>query len=218
MESEPALSFTSVSEAPVARHSAAARLIHWAVALAFVVAMATGLALYWRSILGWTLAIYGGKAAAVRLHFWFGIGLTGAGAAMFFLWRRAARWGPADTHFVKHLREYAARPDQSPPPETGFFNGGQKLYFWMVVGSVAVLFATGLVWWWRKEVPHGFYAVCRTTHRVVAVIMSGALLVHLYKATIGEPGTFRSMVRGTVTREWARSRRPKWFRDLNPRG
>jgi formate dehydrogenase subunit gamma len=44
--------------------------------------------------------------------------------------------------------------------------------------------------------------------------MSAGLLVHIYKATIGEPGTFRSMVSGTVTRQWARSRRPKWYRDL----
>jgi formate dehydrogenase subunit gamma len=44
--------------------------------------------------------------------------------------------------------------------------------------------------------------------------MLAGLLVHSYKASIGEPGTLRSMIRGTVTLQWARTRRPKWFRDI----
>ncbi|MFI5356796.1 MAG: formate dehydrogenase subunit gamma, partial [Opitutales bacterium] len=185
-----------------------------ALAVCFLVAMGTGLGLYWRSILSWTLPLYGGKPMAVNLHYWFGLGLGLTTALLFLVWRAAARWTPADTHFVKHLTQYAARPDQQPPAETGFFNGGQKLYFWAVVGSTLVLVLTGIVWWYRQDMPHTLYAVCRTTHRVLAVLMSGALLVHVYKATIGEPGTLRSMIRGTVTTDWARTRRPKWFRDL----
>ena len=179
--------------------------------------MATGLALYWRSILGWAIPLFGGKDMAVNLHFWSGVGLGLFTLLLYFLWRQKARWTPTDSHFVRHLGDYAARPDQAPPPETGFFNGGQKLYFWAVVVSGVILVGTGLVWWWRKEVPPSVYVICRTTHRVLAVIMSGGLLVHVYKATIGEPGTLRSMLRGTVTAEWARARRPKWFRDLGGR-
>jgi len=185
-------------------------------ALCFLVAMGTGFALYWH-ILRWTLPLYGGKDSAILLHFWFGLGLGLTTLLVYLVWRTLARWTPADTHFVKHLRKYAASPDQVPPPETGFFNGGQKLYFWSVVVSTALLVVTGVVWWFRKDVPHNVYAVCRTTHRVLAVVMSFALLVHIYKATIGEPGTFRSMVGGAVTREWARARRPGWFRSLGGR-
>lgn len=176
--------------------------------------MATGLTLYWRSILGWALPFLGGKEQAVELHFWFGLGLAVFMAALFVVWSAAAHWKPADTHFVRHLREYALRPDQQPPPETGFFNGGQKLYFWSVVIGLFILVATGIVWCYRPEVPHDVYAVCRTTHRVVGVILSAALLIHVYKATLGEPGTLRSMITGKVTREWARTRRPKWYREL----
>jgi formate dehydrogenase subunit gamma len=199
------------------RHSGFARTLHGGLAACFILVMATGLTLYWSSILKWAEPYFGGKPSTVNLHFWGGLALTFFTLLLFFLWRRKARWTPTDTHFVRHLRDYAMRPDQSPPPETGFFNGGQKLYFWAVVASGAVLFGTGLVWWFRKDVPHPVYAVCRTTHRVVGVIMSFGLLVHIYKATIGEPGTLRSMLRGTVTREWARTRRPKWFRDLGGR-
>jgi len=186
-------------------------------AACFIIVMFTGLALYWRSILGWMLPMFGGKETAINLHFWFGLGLGFFTLLLYFAWRAVARWTPADTHFVKHLRQYAASPSQLPPPETGFFNGGQKLYFWSVILSMAVFVVTGVVWWYRKDVPQNVYAVCRTTHRILAVIMSGGLLVHIYKASIGEPGTLRSMIGGTVTREWARIRRPGWFRDLGNR-
>jgi hypothetical protein len=42
--------------------------------------------------------------------------------------------------------------------------------------------------------PKEVYVVCRTSHRMLAVIMSGALIVHVCKATIGEPGTLASML------------------------
>jgi len=134
--------------APVApeipRHSRTNRLLHWAMALCFLVAMGTGFALYWH-ILRWTLPLYGGKDSAILLHFWFGLGLGLTTLLVYLVWRTLARWTPADTHFVKHLRKYAASPDQVPPPETGFFNGGQKLYFWSVVVSTALLVVTGVV-------------------------------------------------------------------------
>ena len=40
--------------------------------------------------------------------------------------------------------------------------------------------------------PPAIYPFSRTSHRVIGVIMSGALLIHLYKATLGEPGTLRT--------------------------
>jgi formate dehydrogenase subunit gamma len=201
-------------ELEIQRHSAVTRLLHWSMALCFLVAMSTGLALYWQSILAWTMPLFGGKPSAVQLHFWFGLGLGLTTLVLALVWRAAARWTAGDTHFVRHLSKYASGPHQAPPPDTGFFNGGQKLYFWAAVVSTLVFVVTGLVWWFRKDVPHPIYVVCRTTHRVLGVTMSAALLVHIYKATIGEPGTFRSMIGGTVTREWARLRRPRWFREV----
>ena len=200
----------------IVRHTFAVRVVHWLIAIAFVAAMVTGLTLYWNSILWWLRPYLGGEQSTIAIHFVAGIGLTVLAVPIFFAWRKRMRWTPADAYFVRHLREHAMRPDQVPPADTGFFNGGQKLYFWAFIASTAWLFVTGLVWWWRREpwMPRGVYVVSRTSHRVVAVIMSGALLIHVYKATVGEPGTFASMLKGTVTAGWARVRRPGWFREL----
>ncbi len=199
----------------IVRHSRGVRFLHWSLAVFYIAAIATGFALYWRRLLGWMLPLFGGKSSTIYIHFWAGIGMTVAGLLLFFAWRRRARWTAADSDFVRHLGDYALRPEQTQPPDTGFFNGGQKMYFWSVIVTGALFLVTGLVWSIRYQVPYGLYAVCRTSHRIMGVLMFAALFVHIYKATIGEPGTLRSMLRGTVTLHWARTRRPKWFRDLN---
>jgi formate dehydrogenase subunit gamma len=200
----------------ILRHTFSVRIIHWLIAVCFILAMATGLALYWASILRWLQPFFGGTEGSIAVHFVAGLGLAVLAVPIFFLWRRRMRWTATDSYFVRHLREHGLRPDQSQPPDTGFFNGGQKLFFWAFIASTGYLLVTGLVWWWRREpwMPREVYVVGRTSHRVVGVIMSGALLIHLYKATIGEPGTLASMLKGTVTANWARLRRPGWFRDL----
>lgn len=200
----------------IVRHTFFVRIVHWLIAVSFILAMATGFALYWASILRWLQPFFGGNQGTIAIHFLSGLGLAVLSVPIYFAWKKRMRWTATDTYFVRHLPEHGLRPDQSPPPDTGFFNGGQKLYFWSFIVSTALLLVTGLVWWWRREpwMPNGVYAVCRTSHRVLAVIMSGALLIHVYKATIGEPGTFASMLRGTVTANWARLRRPGWFREM----
>jgi formate dehydrogenase subunit gamma len=203
-----------ISSPTIVRHSGYVRFLHWTMAVGYIIAMATGMGLYWRRLLGWILPAFRGKDPAVDIHFWAGIALTLFTLLIFVAWRRVASWSAADSNFVRHLGNHALRSDQPQPEETGFFNGGQKLYFWAVVVTGVIFFGTGLVWWFRKDVPNEVYVVCRTTHRLLGVIMSAGFFVHLYKATIGEPGTLRSMLKGTVTLDWARRRRPKWFREI----
>jgi formate dehydrogenase subunit gamma len=207
---------TPAPETEILRHSAFVRAVHWLIAVCFILLMATGFALYWASILKWMQPFFGGTHGSIAIHMLAGLGLAALAIPLFFRWRQRMRWTAADSYFVRHLREHGLRPDQLPPSDTGFFNGGQKLFFWSFIGSTAFLLVTGLVWWWRREpwMPREVYVVCRTSHRVVAVIMSGALLIHVYKATLGEPGTLGSMLKGTVTANWARLRRPAWFRNL----
>jgi formate dehydrogenase subunit gamma len=199
----------------IMRHTFFVRIVHWLIAVCFILAMATGLALYWKSILWWMVPWFGGTHASIAIHLLCGLGLTLLCVPIFVNWRQRMRWTATDSYFVRHLRDHGLRPEQLPPRDTGFFNGGQKLFFWSFIISTAYLLVTGLIWWWRREpwMPLNVYVVGRTSHRVVSVIMSGALLIHVYKATIGEPGTLASMLKGTVTATWARLRRPGWFRE-----
>ncbi|MEO6874911.1 MAG: cytochrome b/b6 domain-containing protein, partial [Opitutaceae bacterium] len=119
----------------IQRHTFFVRVVHWLVALSFIMAMVTGLSLYWGSILKWLVPYFGGEYGAIAIHFIAGLGLAALAIPLFFKWRRRMRWTPADSHFIRHLPQHGLRPDQLPPPDTGFFNGGQKLYFWAFIVS-----------------------------------------------------------------------------------
>ena len=45
-------------------------------------------------------------------------------------------------------------------------------------------------------------------HDVTFILFAVAIVFHIYLGTSAEPGTFRSMTRGTVTRKWARLHHP----------
>jgi formate dehydrogenase subunit gamma len=39
-------------------------------------------------------------------------------------------------------------------------------------------------------------------------------VLHIYLGTAAEPGTFRAMIRGTVSRRWARFHHGRWYREV----
>ena len=55
--------------------------------------------------------------------------------------------------------------------------------------------------------------ICILLHDITFILMFVAIVGHIY-LTAAEPGTFRAMTRGTVTRRWARFLHPGWFRDV----
>lgn len=190
----------------VVRHSASVRWLHWIVAASFLTAGFSGFVVYFPKVLGWGAPLFGGRKGAQHLHPWFALVFTVAFALQFLQWLRRMKWTPADSRFLRHPFQVE--------PGTGFFNGGQKAYFWAVFASAVVFLATGMVWWYKLSFPHDVYMTCRFIHRVTGLVMAAGLFVHIYKATWGEAGTFRSMITGKVTLEWARLRRPVWHEEL----
>ena len=54
-------------------------------------------------------------------------------------------------------------------------------------------------------------------HDVAALVMLGGFIIHIYEGTAQQPGTFRSMTRGTVTNRWAWTHHPAWYREVTGR-
>ena len=210
----PAASAAPASTGEIARHSGYARFLHWAGGLCFILGLLSGIGLLFKPQFGWLLPMFGGKKLAEELHPWFGLGFTFFFVFQFINWLGRMRWTAADFAFLRKVFSHVLHPNAPAPAETGFFNGGQKAYFWSVAASAVLFLATGIVYWFKEHFPNGLYLVCRFTHRAAGIVVAVMLLAHIYKATIGEPGTFRSMIGGKVTEEWARLRRPRWHRDL----
>jgi formate dehydrogenase subunit gamma len=205
---------TVVREGELLRHPVYTRVLHWAVALFFILALLSGFAIYTPWLYRWLTPLFGGGALTRELHPWFSLGFTAAFALQFLNWLRPMAWTPNDRRWLRHMRAYVTNADVVEPEYVGFFNAGQKLYFWAIVGSAVLFLATGVPMWYPEVFGRTAVAVSYVLHDIAGIVMLAGFIVHLYEGTAAQPGTFQSMLRGTVTRAWAWTHHPAWYREV----
>jgi formate dehydrogenase subunit gamma len=198
----------------IPRHSNGTRIAHWAVAIVFTFLFLSGLALF-SPFFFWLSSVLGGGPLMRFLH-------PLAGAALVILFYPYAallvgdnRWRPSDSLWVKHMGAYM-RKEHPDIGETGKYNAGEKMMFWSMIVLIALLAATGvLLWqpWFAPLVPAGLRRAAGLVHAVCAFIMFVGIGIHVY-AAIWTRGAIDAMIRGTVTRAWARFHHPAWERDM----
>jgi formate dehydrogenase subunit gamma len=54
-------------------------------------------------------------------------------------------------------------------------------------------------------------------HDLAALLLLAGFIIHVYEGTAHQPGTFRSMIEGTVTERWAWTHHPGWYRTVTGR-
>ena len=197
----------------VLRYSHAARLTHWAVAVAYVLLFFSGLALF-HPYFYWLSLLYGGGAFMRVLHPFLGVTL----AVLFYAY--AARiW--RDNLLLKSDGEWLRRAfevmnKRAEIPVEGKYNAGQKLMFWSMVVCILGLLGSGLVMW-RPYFAPSFSASARRAaalvHAGIAFVMFVGIGVHVY-AAYWTKGSIRAMTRGYVSRAWARFHHPGWYREM----
>ena len=52
---------------------------------------------------------------------------------------------------------------------------------------------------------------------IAALVMLVGFIIHVYEGTGAQPGTFQSMMRGTVEKRWAWTHHPAWYRRVTGR-
>jgi len=209
---------TSVPAGELVRHPVYTRVVHWAAAIFFVAALLSGFAIYSPWLFGWLTPLFGGGAVTRLLHPWFSLGFVAVFVLQFFNWIAPMTWRRDDRRWLGHLREYVTNAEAREPDDVGFFNAGQKLYFWAIVGTALVFLATGIPLWFPRPFGRLVVAVAYVLHDAAALVMLVGFIVHVYEGTAAQPGTFRSMTRGTVTRAWAWTFHPAWYREATGRG
>jgi len=197
----------------IIRHRLASRIIHWAVADTFFLCTLTGMPI-WTPFFGWMAPLFGGLSVCRVVHPWAGVAFFIASIFMFFDWapdmkldkhERKGWWGPRLFHYLRWEVE---------DTDTGKYNGGQKFFFWTVGLGALGLLLSGLLMWFPRSFPRLLMEFGYVIHDVTFILFAVAIVFHIYLGTSAEPGTFRSMTRGTVTRKWARLHHPRWFRDV----
>lgn len=198
----------------IVRHRRATRLMHWCVALTFFISLFSGMPI-WSPLFAWMAALVGGMNVARIIHPYAGSLFFIASVVQFFHWL-------ADMHFrddekgawkPSRLMAYM-RYEENPSDEQGKFNPGQKVFFFAVCLGALGLLVSGLVMWFPLYFPRIIRESAILIHDITFIFFLVGIITHIYLGTAAEPGTFRSMTRGTVTRRWARLHHPGWFRDV----
>lgn len=198
----------------IERHPASERVIHWGVAITFVLLALSGLALFHPAFFFLSHLLGGGVWTRI-LHPFIGVLF----AVLFFLF--ALRLLP-DTHisdmdrqWISQLDDVVANRDDK-LPDAGKYNAGQKYLFWVLVVCIALLFVSGILMWqpyFAPKIPVALLRLAVLVHAVSAFVIIGSILVHIY-AAFWVKGSVRAMVRGTVTYAWARHHHRAWFREV----
>jgi formate dehydrogenase subunit gamma len=199
----------------VLRYTLKERLTHWVAAGAYMYLLITGLAFYspW---LFWLAIALGGGQISRMLHPWAGLIFASAVLYMYAMWAPQMRHTDVDKAWWKAVRYYSTNQDNKMPP-AGRYNAGQKFLFWGFFWGSLLLFLSGIVMWSPQYFAwHSLIAmrIAVLIHAASALFTIGLFLIHIYMGVFAERGAFGSVIRGDVSREFAKRYHPGWYKEI----
>ncbi len=203
----------------VPRFSVNQRVVHWFAAIQFIVLGITGLVLlYGRYVLIPLLGPEGFSptaAACKEVHNLFGPVFPFAIVALILLFGRGNGFRWLDVRwFLK-----AGGLFGHSMADSGYYNGGQKTWFWMTVLFGLVISVSGLI----LDFPvfgqgRDLMALAHVSHTVIAVVFIAAAFGHIYIGTLGMEGAAESMTKGYVDANWAKEHHNLWYAEMEKAG
>lgn len=203
----------------VPRFSVNQRVAHWFLASLFILLSITGLVLlYGRFVLIPLLGPEGFSATAAackEAHNLFGPIFPFALIMLFFLFLRGNSFSMVDIKwFLKAGGLFGGHPASS-----GYYNGGEKSWYWLLILVGVVISVSGLildfhVFGQSREVMEWSHVA----HGVAATILITASLAHIYIGSIGMEGAFDSISNGYVDGAWAKEHHDLWYKEMESMG
>lgn len=198
----------------IVRYRAPTRINHWIVAISFVLAALSGLALFHPALFP-LASLFGGGPWTRILHPFIGVVMVVAFVLLAARMWRDNRIDARDRAWLRNVGDVIHNREEN-LPEVGRFNGGQKLLFWVLVTCVLVLLLSGLViWraWFSQWFPIGAIRLSAVAHALFGLILVCSIIVHIY-AAIWVKGSLRAMTEGKVSYGWAWRHHRAWFREV----
>lgn len=195
----------------ITRFNAFERLVHWTVAVSFVVLAITGLNItFGKNLL---MPMVGPEAFAAwsewakyahnYLSFAFTIGVVFM--ALVWIWRNFPT--AADIEWLKMGGGLFGKAH----PPAWKFNAGQKILFWLVViATIAVAISGYMLMFPFYFTDIAGMQLAQIVHGLVAVLFTALIIAHIYIGTLGTEGAFEAMGTGEVDLNWAKQHHPLW--------
>lgn len=176
------------------------RLLHLIRLLAFLGAIISGPLIYQGLV---------GRGLVRDLHSAAALLFIIASAIALVLWFRDMLPRSYDIQWMMANGGYFAR--EHPDYPASRFNAGQKAAFWLVIVLAILAYLSG------SNIRSGGSMVL-TLHICSGLLLLAVITFHAYLATLANPGTFRVIIDGKVTEEWARHHHSEWdYPSLTPK-
>ena len=198
----------------IVRYTAGDRTNHWIVAMAFVLAALSGLALFHPALFGLS-GLFGGGPWTRILHPFIGLAMVVAFVSLALRVGSENRMQQRDWAWLRQYRDVVMNREER-LPEVGRYNAGQKLVFYAVVVCLMGLLFSGVVIWrayFSLYFPVSIVRLAAVVHALCGLVLICTIIVHIY-AAIWVKGSVAAMTRGRVTPGWAWKHHRAWFREI----
>src|SRR5436190_21680564 len=106
---------TVVRRGELLRHPVYTRVLHWSVAIFFVLSLLSGFAIYSPWLFRWLAPLFGGGPRTRALHPWFGLLFDLFFFFQFLNWFAPMTWTEGDRRWLRRLKEYATKQHRVEP-------------------------------------------------------------------------------------------------------
>jgi formate dehydrogenase subunit gamma len=199
----------------ITRWSAFERVMHWYVAISFIILAITGLSLiFGKAIL---IPIMGkeGFAAWAQLakpiHDYLSLPFAAGLALLMLMWIGRNSPKSYDFQWLKSLG--GAIGDGHPP--AGFFNAGEKVFYWLVfIGGIAMTVSGFYLLFPNLETVRESMQFWHIIHASSGLFLIAVALGHMYIGSIGTEGVLEGMVSGEVDEGFAKQHHSLWYEEV----
>lgn len=196
----------------IERFSTSERVLHWIVTASFFSLLLSGIGLYSRLFNGY-FTLFGGGRNAILVHKIAGVVFFLSSLYMYLNHKKdVSTFDADDKAWIEKRGGYLSR--DASHFNIGKYNPGQKLFAIFIALATLLLGVTGLFIWMPAVFPRWLVQLSLLTHGTLFVGSVMFVVVHVYLATIGNPGTIEAMLYGNVRKIWAKKHHPKWYRDV----
>jgi len=195
----------------IERFSTSERVLHWIVTVSFFTLVLTGLGLFSPMFKG-LFSLFGGGQNAILIHKIAGVVFFFTSIRMYLQNREEiSNLTENDWNWIRKKGCYLSKEDCK--FNLGKFNPGQKLFALCIAGATVILGVTGIFIWEPTQFPRFLVQLSLMLHGLMFVCAIMFSIVHIYLATVGNPGTLESMLWGNVTRTWAKHHHARWYKE-----
>jgi formate dehydrogenase gamma subunit len=194
----------------IQRFSLLERGIHLFRLISFVVLMVTGLIMAF-NLVAWQELLFSSPEQVRTVHIIFGIVFLVTTILGTVVWFKDALFADYDKEWVRVIGGYLGYKGVVP---AGRFNAGQKMFYWYTTIVGNLMSVTGLLLIFKGLVSLPALVFTSTVHNLLGFVLIAGVVAHAYLGTIANPGTWRVLVDGYVTRKWAEHHHPLWYQAI----